>query len=579
MPILETVRIGVQGLFSKSVRDNPRGFHQSVAVVKLYRTVLQSMPDSDGLNEFVLDFTEAVNSVFKELQDDPVDSGALPSNESNLKKVYRLVQIAPGIQPDSFREDMTAKRDDTTRRKQILRTESKITRQKRESLGRTDSAGAGGITVTVFIRPQDIFLQQGQTFCKFPCQPTEDLDSLMWRVNKWHLHWGKTRIIDKSPYFYFKEDIEKVERWELRVLQPLSFETPLNTLRQPEPVLIVPLAAQSFLRLNILNLPPQRFCNLWKPASIASRSYLLKDLHGVLQNSAEMEGQIQGKQLNVGVRRLDQALETTFKQFTWTEALEMWQKMYDDAIMIIVELEAEAISFPIPTLSGLVNSNVQEVSSPISTPEIDMTGFQSKNLSSRTLVAEPHGSGTTSEADLPAVQAGPVDSNVHEVSSPISTPAISMTGFQSKNLSSRTLVAEPHGSGTTSEADLPPVQAGPFNSKVHEVSSPISTPEIAMTGFQSRSLSSRTLVAEPHVLGTTSKADLPAVQAGPFNGVSSPILTPTPVIATTAFQSQKLSSGTLAAKHVSGNANKVAPPVVQGPGFIRRAWNWATRRQ
>ncbi|KAJ7595302.1 hypothetical protein C8J56DRAFT_883523 [Mycena floridula] len=220
------------------------------------------------------------------------------------------------------------------------------------------------------------FIEDYSTAC--PC-----IVSAFWRVNKWYLHWGKPRIIDKNPYFYFKDYIERVERWELNVLQPLSFETSLRTFKGSKPAFIISLSAKSVLRLNVSNLPPQRFCNLWRPPTgIGSRPYLLKNLHGVLQDSAEMEGQIQGKQLKLCVRRRDRAFEPIFKQHSWTQALDKWQEMYNDAIVVIVESEAEA------TLSVDVNSEIKEISSLISTlaSSSATASFQTHNSSSSTLV-------------------------------------------------------------------------------------------------------------------------------------------------------------------------------------------------
>ncbi|KAJ7595286.1 hypothetical protein C8J56DRAFT_1115037 [Mycena floridula] len=148
-----------------------------------------------------------------------------------------------------------------------------------------------------------------------------------------------------------------------------------------------------------------------------------------------MEGQIQGKRLKLCVRRRDRAFEPIFKQHSWTQALDKWQEMYNDAIVVIVESEAEA------TPSVDVNSKIKEISSLISTlaSSSATAGFQTHNSSSSTLVAKLHVSDTT-KAHLP-VQADPIDSRFEGVLSLISTLANSTTRSQSRNLSLSTLVA------------------------------------------------------------------------------------------------------------------------------------------
>ncbi|KAJ7504976.1 hypothetical protein B0H11DRAFT_1905050 [Mycena galericulata] len=327
--------------FFRAIRDSKHGFHQSLAVINLCRA-LPLQIGSDDLIHVPRRVVKAVEELFNSIQ--------AKTSEEN-PRTLRLYCVLKGIGGCKDSDAATWAADTKRgRRFEVLKAKSA---KQQELLSKTKQKGVT-VEFDVVIR-EDIWKQENQRICPLLRSPDDELDRLLWLVNRWWIKQETGReLITLRPFFY-----ERTELFESK----LKFQQHDHKIYPREDKVGSARAFVVYIdRDTAMWLPEleRSFGNVCHIADQPQGSYVLKDANGLLRGSIHLDKAL-GEELKLhsSVERwkvVDAAGEE--RTFTWMQLLDHWDGMPDSASRTKLVV-TRAIDRPAPLPTSNITENTR----------------------------------------------------------------------------------------------------------------------------------------------------------------------------------------------------------------------------
>ncbi|KAF8181887.1 hypothetical protein K438DRAFT_1975835 [Mycena galopus ATCC 62051] len=453
------------------IRDAPHrnNLRRYMAVVELYRTLQESSASSDLklLRSATIASLEQINTS---------DVDMVDLYKYGLEKVHKL--------PDEAKKTIVAfegrwrkacKSDTETRETASQAKNKRAGRKVSESKCKT-------VKIQVIIRRLDLGDKETQQLHpKFSQSSRDNLDSLLWRLNKKFVKEKARGIIDQNPYFYSMQELDALLKGPVSTpINPLPFHMSFDN----DAALVI--CVDSCWYISLETKDPKRFSNVWTVRNLSS------DARGVLYNSEEVVPSFRETDWEILWNSYSQA-----NPMTWTKLLARWHAHKVETQLNDKNCSLRAMGTPVLKLRNRVAANQdQEIQPPAAGPDIrnirasisarDAAAPSASDCGPATAPeeqAKPSGKGTRGD-EQHQPPAGPTD--VRSMSTSIGaqdTPPMAPVTTDCSRATVAEVQAKPSGKGKKIRArDVPPVNTDP-GVKTKNMRYPASGPTAKAMGY------------------------------------------------------------------------------------------------